>query len=105
MFAKISNSWELVKASAGVLRADKELLVFPAISSIALILVLATFVAPLALFNPGLLSSLDGEGLDAAGVLVAFAFYFVQYTVIVFFNTALVGAAMIRLDGGGPDGR
>jgi Family of unknown function (DUF6159) len=32
----------------------------------------------------------------------AFLFYFSQYFVIFFFNSALVGAAMIRLDGGRP---
>jgi hypothetical protein len=31
-----------------------------------------------------------------------FAFYLVQYFVMFFFNSALVGAAMIRLDGGDP---
>jgi hypothetical protein len=34
------------------------------------------------------------------GVVVAFLFYLVQYFVIFFANTALVGAAMIRLQGG-----
>ena len=32
MFEKFSRSWELVKASAAVLRSDKELMVFPLIS-------------------------------------------------------------------------
>ena len=31
-----------------------------------------------------------------------FLFYLVQYFMIFFFNTALVGAAMIRLRGGDP---
>jgi hypothetical protein len=34
--------------------------------------------------------------------VIAFLFYLVQYFVIFFFNSALVGAAMIRLDGGDP---
>ena len=41
MFDKISRSWHLVKASAGVLRSDKELLLFPVISGIATLLVAA----------------------------------------------------------------
>ena len=54
MFAKFSRSWELVKASAGVLRSDKELLVFPAISVLASLLVMASFILPLfGLLNPG----------------------------------------------------
>jgi len=37
-----------------------------------------------------------------AGLVVAFAFYLVQYLVIFYSNTALVGAALIRLEGGDP---
>ncbi len=36
------------------------------------------------------------------GFVVLFAFYFAQYFVIIFANSALVGAAMIRLRGGDP---
>jgi hypothetical protein len=36
------------------------------------------------------------------GYIVGFLFYVVQYFVIIFANTALVGAAMIRLEGGDP---
>jgi hypothetical protein len=34
--------------------------------------------------------------------VILFLFYLSQYFVIFFFNSALVGAAMIRLDGGDP---
>ena len=34
MFEKFSRSWELVKASAAVLRSDKELMLFPLISGV-----------------------------------------------------------------------
>ena len=102
MFSKFSNSWELVKASAQVLKADKELLVFPLISAMALILVVATFVIPTAVLNPALLESLDGESTSPVAWVLALLFYFVQYSIILYFNSALVGAAMIRLDGGDP---
>lgn len=97
MFDKISRSWTLVKASAAVLRSDKELLLFPVISSIATLLVAATFMLPvigLRLF--------EGGEIGILGAMVGFAFYLCQYFVIFFFNTALVGAAMIRLEGGDP---
>ncbi len=102
MFSKFSNSWELVKASAQVLKADKELLVFPLISAVALILVVATFVVPTVVLNPALFQSLDGESTSPIAWVIALIFYFVQYSVILYFNSALVGAAMIRLDGGDP---
>jgi len=82
-----------------VLRSDKELLLFPALSSIAALLVAASFIAPalgLGLFRGG------EEAFGPVEIAWLFAFYLSQYFVIFFFNTALVGAAMIRLDGGDP---
>jgi len=99
MFQRLTNSWELVKASFGVLRADKELMIFPIISSIGLLLVTAVFVVPFLIS-----STLDSmfENFQVAGFIVLFGYYIVQYAVIFFANTALVGAAMIRLKGGDP---
>ena len=42
-----SNSWKMFKASLKVLAADKELLIFPIISSIGLMIVTATFALPM----------------------------------------------------------
>jgi Family of unknown function (DUF6159) len=96
MFEKFSRSWGLVKASASVLRADKELMLFPILSSLATLLVLATFALPA--FT---LKLFAGES-HALAAIFGFAFYFCQYAVIVFFNSALVAAATIRLEGGDP---
>ena len=98
MAGKMSNSFALVKASAGVLNADKELLLFPALSGVSMLLVSATFLFPA--WSLGLLE--EAAGNDVLGYVFLFAFYLVQYTVGFFFNTALVGAALIRLDGGDP---
>jgi len=103
MFARLSRSWSLVKASASVLNQDKELLVFPMVSMGALSLVVLAFALPI--FGLGVLDGMTGgqDGrVEIVGYVVAFLFYFSQYLVIFYFNTALVGAAMIRLDGGNP---
>ena len=101
MFEKFARSWSLIKASANVLRQDKELLVFPAISAIAVVLVLASFVLPL--FGMMDMKALgDRESMPPWLPVWAFFFYLTQYFVMFFFNTALVGAAMIRLEGGDP---
>jgi Family of unknown function (DUF6159) len=101
MFERLSRSWGLVKASATVLRQDKELLLFPVISLCALAVVVACFALPV--IGLGVLDGLRGSGGKSPAVyVVAFLFYFSQYFVIFFFNVALVGAAMIRLDGGNP---
>ncbi len=103
MFERLSRSWELVKASAAVLREDKELLLFPVVSSISTLLVLAAFAIPM--FGMGALDGLSHgrHGSPSAGTyLLVFLFYIAQYFVIFYFNTALVGAAMKRLAGGNP---
>ncbi|HQY49353.1 MAG TPA: DUF6159 family protein [Thermomonas sp.] len=102
MFARLSRSWSLIKASAGVLAQDKELLVFPLLSAICTLLVVAAFVLPA--LGLGALDGLrdGGGGMSVAMYVLGFLFYLVQYFVIFFFNSALVGAALIRLDGGNP---
>ncbi len=96
MFEKFSRSWGLVKASASVLRSDKELMLFPILSSLATLMVMATFALPIFALK------LFDNGFNIMGAVLGFAFYFCQYSLIVFFNSALVAAAAIRLDGGDP---
>ena len=98
---RLTNSWELIKASAAVLRSDKELIIFPIISGVLTLLVTLTFAVP-TLFA-GILDQVSTRGnVPVVGYVVAFLFYLVQYFVIIFCNTALVGAALKRLDGGNP---
>jgi hypothetical protein len=100
MLEKFSNSWKLVKAAASVLAADRELVIFPILSTIGVIIVTLTFAVPLFLSN--FFDSIFSNKLGIMGFVVAFLFYLVQYVVIFYANTALVGAAMIRLNGGDP---
>jgi hypothetical protein len=98
---RLSNSWSLVKASWAVLRADKELIIFPIIAFIGSIIVTITFIVPMVLARmfDGIS---DGRGGQVGLYLFSFLFYLVQYTVVIFSNSALVGAATIRLKGGDP---
>jgi hypothetical protein len=97
---RISNSWELFKASANVLWSDKELMIFPIIAAIGTIIVTATFMLPL--FAANLIDSILAGHAQIFGLIMLFLFYVVQYLVIFFANTALVGAALIRLRGVNP---
>ncbi|MDZ4672788.1 MAG: DUF6159 family protein [Phototrophicales bacterium] len=102
MFRTFGRSWQLFKASLAILRQDKELLVFPLISALGLIVVSILFFIPLAasgIFNS---ASNGGTGSQIISVVVGFLFYWITYTVVIFSQTALVGAAMIRLNGGDP---
>ena len=100
MFDTFRRSWELTKASLAVLRSDKELLVFPLVSFLALMVVTISFIVPWAVF--GGLSEVERGAPGIVSIVLGFLFYLVTYTVMFFFQTALVGAAMIRLDGGDP---
>ena len=101
MFQRLTNSWELVKASWQVLLADKELMIFTVVAFFASLVVLVTFAVPTVL--AGVLDSAVTNGdVGVFSYVVAFLFYAVMYFVTIFFNSALVGAAMIRLEGGDP---
>ncbi len=90
-----ARSWNLVKASWSVLSDDKELIVFPIVSAIGAILVTIAFAVPeFLVYSAG--------NNEALGYVLLFLFYLVLYCVINFANSALVGAAMIRLRGGDP---
>ncbi|MGB1249397.1 MAG: DUF6159 family protein [Candidatus Promineifilaceae bacterium] len=101
MFQRLQDSWELVKQSMAVLRADKELVVFPIMAAIASMLVFMTFLIPMALTGAGE-AMLAEEGTNIVGLIVMFLFYVASYFVALFANSALVGAALIRLRGGDP---
>jgi hypothetical protein len=104
MFQTFGRSWELVKASFNVLRTDKELMVFPLVSMIGVILVTIVFSIPMVV--TGILTSF-AEGTNSTtqnviGVALLFLFYLAMYTIIIYSNVALVGAAMMRLRGEDP---
>src|SRR5579859_6225175 len=101
MAGRFSRSWSLMKASAAVLRSDKSLLMFPLASGLCCLLVAASFLIPIGVA----FAAADGAGeahgraLSTGGYVALFLFYLVQYFVIIFFNTALAGAALMRLRG------
>lgn len=104
MFERVATGWELVVQSYRVLRLDKELLLFPVLSGLACLVVLASFGVPL--FLTGALAEATADRNETfqsvLTYVVLFAFYFANYFVIIFFNSALVGCAVIRLKGGDP---
>jgi hypothetical protein len=97
---RIGRSWQLVKSSWGVLRADKELMLYPVASGIVTFIAVALVF--LVWFGSGGLERLDDESFGILDLVLVFIFYFVTSTVVIFFNSALIAAANIRLDGGDP---
>lgn len=102
---RISNGWSLAMASFKVLRLDPELMVFPLASAVACVVVLASFALPLFGLGGGYLEAITDDkttGADILAYALMFLFYFLNYFVIIFFNSALVSCAIIRFKGGNP---
>jgi hypothetical protein len=99
---RFANSLELMKASWEVLKKDKEILFIPVISGISLMVMLASFVVPAILVgDPGLIQRLFHEDRNFS-MTMSFIFYFLNYLIIIFFNSAIVACATIRMGGGDP---
>ncbi len=100
---KISNSWELMKASWKILMLDKEMLLFPLFSGIACILVIISFALPLFVLDSGvLLNDIISSEDQIIKYIVVFMFYLCNYFIIIFFNAAVVICATVRMNGGNP---
>jgi Family of unknown function (DUF6159) len=103
VFDKISRSWSLAGQCWEVLKEDPKLLIFPLLSSAALLVLLASFALPVFALYHGLQPAMaDGVTTRNSRLLfyiTTYAFYVVSYTVMMFFNAALISVAMKRLDG------
>ena len=85
----------MIKYSASILKQDRELVIFPLLSSIAGILIMLSFV-------PLFLQTEDDPNAQTVSMILLGLIYLAEYFVVFFFNCALAGAAMIRMDGGNP---
>jgi len=104
MISSLLRSLDLVRTSAKVLRSDPELLILPALSGVATLAVGGALVWQA--IGSGIIPSPEhaqpGMQPGTGFYVWMFLFYFVEYFIIIFFNTALVGAAIAKLDGGDP---
>jgi hypothetical protein len=103
MFDKISRSWSLAGQCWGVLKQDPALMIFPLLSSVALLALLGSFAVPVLLFfndfDPRVTDGSTTHTGRLLSYIVMYAFYVLAYTVMMFFNSALISVALKRLDG------
>ena len=106
MFDRISNGFSLARSSWDVLIKDKHLILFPIISGILFLLVVASFAIPLGTlvdWNQVHQHMQNNKNKPPVWVYpVTFAFYFCCYFVIIFCNSALVSCALLRFNGQEP---
>jgi len=97
-FERLGIGWKLTKVSLGVIRKEKSLLLLPLISFLIIGISWAVFlisifltVWPSGTFN-----------VVVPFIVGLFVLYFLTYFVTTFFAAAVMGVAMIRLNGGNP---
>ena len=99
MFDRIGRGIDLARLSLSILGENRSLLLFPLCSFAALALVLASFLLP----GWGMLSrTVSGQGTHTDqlnGYFLGFLFYWVNYMVVVFFNTAMLHVVLEKLAG------
>jgi hypothetical protein len=96
-FERLSNGWKIAMSSFQVLKENKQLVVFPILSGISVIILSG-------LFTVGILASIgwDMDNLNTEGFthyLLAFGFYLINYFVVVFFNMALIHCTRLYFHG------
>ncbi len=98
--SKLGRTWLLFKESYSVLCADAEILLFPLMSGVSVILLGVSFFLPL--YRLGAFEAMRlGKG-DWQWYAAMFAWYYANFFVGIFFNGALAACANIRLAGGDP---
>lgn len=107
LFRSIRHTIELMKTSWRVLMQDRELMLFPILSGVTVILVAAVFAA--LAYSVGTFDRLSAAreaggqaAFTAPDITLGVALAFLVTAVTVFFNAALIAAALERLGGGDP---
>jgi Family of unknown function (DUF6159) len=89
IFEKLSNGWTLSMNSLKVLKANKQLIIFPILSGISMILIIGSFVVGMLASSDWDIGNIREQG-KVFNYIAGFLFYVVNYFVVVFFNMALI---------------
>lgn len=96
-FEKLSNGWAIATSSFNVLKENKQLIVFPILSGISLIILSG-------LYGVGIMAAVgwNVDNINTDGIthyLIAFGLYLINYFVVVFFNMALIHCTRLYFRG------
>ena len=104
MFVTIRHTFELMKMSWRVLMKDRELILFPIFAGITLLITIGIFAAIAS--TTGTLERMDEKAAEEPqfiDMVLALGLYISGYFIVIFFNAALIAAALERLRGGDPN--
>jgi hypothetical protein len=97
-FDRMSNGWTISMNSFKILKANKQLIIFPVLSGISLLLLIATFFLAIFAASGWNFNNLNGTS-RVVNYLVMFLFYVVNYFIVVFFNMALIHCTHLYFTG------
>ena len=96
---RVSNGWTLFKGSFKVLKENKQLIVFPLLSGLSIILIIGS----LFIFGfPKGVEETDGDVesyLGGTSIFLLFGFYVINYFIVYFFNVALIHCTRLYFRG------
>ena len=97
VFDRMGNGWTIAMSSLKVIRKKKDLVLFPILSGLSLLLIVGSFAGYL------IISSTGGADMEQYNngfyYLILFVFYVLNYFIVVFFNMALVHCARLYFQG------
>ena len=97
-FDRLSNGWTLAMNSFKVLKENKQLIIFPFLSGISLVLIMGSFFLVFLGVNGWAFDNIEEPG-NVSTYLLMLLFYVVNYFVVVFFNMALIHCTRLYFRG------
>ena len=97
-FDRLSNGWTLAMNSFKVLKENKQLIIFPFLSGISLVLIMGSFVLVFLGINGWAFDNIEEPG-NVGTYILMLLFYVVNYFVVVFFNMALIHCTRLYFRG------
>lgn len=95
---RFSNGWTIASNSFKVLKENRQLILFPILSGVSMIVIVASFFTAVLGFNGWNIDNVQ-ENSTVVSYVLLFAFYIVNYFVIVFFNMALIHCTSLYFKG------
>ena len=100
-FDRLSNGWKISMNSFTVLKENKQLIIFPILSGISMILIFGSLATAILAGAGWDLDNLSSNS-TVLNYLIVFGFYVVNYFIVVFFNMALIHCTRLYFRGEEP---
>ena len=95
---RFSNGWQISMNSFKVLKANRQLIIFPILSGLSLLMILASFIVVVFAGAGWDVDKISNPGSIGSYSLI-FLFYIVNYFTVVYFNTALIHCTSLYFKG------